>query len=127
MGSIKGIGVWLGLLVTAVVIVTRLQPTRSFPVAGLRPADRLGIAAAGAIAPNFIGRQLIWYALGTGVIVLLAVSPLNLDLLRRYRYTLLLGGIVHSARHCSSESIHPARCGAMVADSSGWFCLFSAV
>ncbi|MCO5190318.1 MAG: FtsW/RodA/SpoVE family cell cycle protein [Anaerolineae bacterium] len=89
------IGVWLGLLVTAVVIVTRLQPTHDpflLPVYGLLTG--WGLLLQARLAPNFIGRQLIWYALGTGVIVLLAVSPLNLDLLRRYRYTLLLGGIV---------------------------------
>ncbi|MCO5183641.1 MAG: FtsW/RodA/SpoVE family cell cycle protein [Anaerolineae bacterium] len=89
------IGIWLGLLVIAVVIVTRLQPTHDpflLPVYGLLTG--WGLLLQARLAPNFIGRQLIWYALGTGVIVLLAVSPLNLDLLRRYRYTLLLGGIV---------------------------------
>lgn len=88
-------GVWLGLLVIAVVIVTRLKPTHDpylLPVYGLLTG--WGLLLQARLAPNFIGRQLLWYALGTVVIVVLAVSPLNLDLLRRYRYTLLFGGIV---------------------------------
>ncbi|MFN2137290.1 MAG: FtsW/RodA/SpoVE family cell cycle protein [Candidatus Promineifilaceae bacterium] len=53
-----------------------------------------GLVLVDRLAPNFLGRQVIWVVLGTAVVVALAVLPRRLRVLRRYRYLLLLSGLL---------------------------------
>ena len=53
-----------------------------------------GIVLQDRLAPNFLLRQVVWVVLGTAVLVSITVLPRNLGWLRRYRYTLLLLGIL---------------------------------
>jgi cell division protein FtsW (lipid II flippase) len=54
----------------------------------------LGLAEVARLAPaTFLYRQMVWLALGSAAMVAVAVAPVNLDWLRRYRYTWLLFGL----------------------------------
>lgn len=53
-----------------------------------------GLILQARLAPDFVERQTLWLALGTGVMTAIAVLPRSLRWLRRYRYTLLLAGLV---------------------------------
>lgn len=46
------------------------------------------------LAPNFLARQISWVLLGTAVIGIVLLLPSNLNWLRRYRYTLLVFGLL---------------------------------
>ncbi len=52
-----------------------------------------GIVLIDRLAPNFLARQVLWVVLGTAAMLLLAILPRNLRILRRYRYTWLLFGL----------------------------------
>ena len=87
--------VWFVVLLLAFWIVARLKPHHDpflLPIYGFLTG--WGLLLQDRLAPNFVWRQLLWYVLGTIVLVAVAVLPIKLDALRRYPYTLLLGGIV---------------------------------
>ena len=52
-----------------------------------------GIVLSDRLAVNFLARQVLWVVLGTAVLLAVAILPRNLYPLRRYRYTLLIGGL----------------------------------
>jgi cell division protein FtsW len=53
-----------------------------------------GLILIDRLAPNFLARQVLWVVLGTGFLLVLAILPRNLRLLRNYRYTWLLAGLL---------------------------------
>jgi cell division protein FtsW (lipid II flippase)/cell division protein FtsI/penicillin-binding protein 2 len=62
------------------------------PLAGL--LSGLGLLLIRRLAPPFLPRQLIWFALGTALLVACALQPRGLRWLRRYRYTWLIAGLL---------------------------------
>ena len=54
----------------------------------------LGLVLVERLEPSLAPRQLLWVALGTGVLVITALVLPRIDLLARYRYTLLVSGLV---------------------------------
>jgi cell division protein FtsW len=53
-----------------------------------------GFILLARLAPGFLGRQVLWLALGMAVMVGVALWPYNLRFLRRYRYTWLTLGLL---------------------------------
>jgi peptidoglycan glycosyltransferase len=54
----------------------------------------LGLAMITRLAPSFVLRQLFWLAIATGLLLLVTLVPKNLNWLRRYKYTWLIGGLL---------------------------------
>jgi peptidoglycan glycosyltransferase len=88
-------GVFLAAFATAHLTLCHHLPRRD-PL--LLPAAAIlsgwGLLMVGRVAPNFLPRQATWLMLGT--VAMLAVSEVGEDLnwLRRYRYTWLVGGLI---------------------------------
>jgi cell division protein FtsW (lipid II flippase) len=99
-GSIQGDdlaipGIWLLAMGAAHTVLHRFRPQRDpvlLPIYGL--LSGWGLLLISRLAPNFLWRQLLWLVLGTAVLVLVAVLPRRLRLLRRYRYTWLSFGLL---------------------------------
>ena len=53
-----------------------------------------GLILVDRLAPNFLWRQVLWVALGTAAMLLLAIAPRNLRFLHRYRYLWLVVGLL---------------------------------
>ena len=53
-----------------------------------------GIILIDRLAVNFLERQVVWVLLGTAVLLAVTILPRNLRILRRYRYTLLIAGLM---------------------------------
>jgi cell division protein FtsW (lipid II flippase) len=53
-----------------------------------------GLILIDRLAPNFLGRQVLWLLLGTIMLIAAAVLPGSLRLMRRYRYSWLTLGLV---------------------------------
>ena len=53
-----------------------------------------GILMIDRLASNFLARQVVWMILGSAVIIFVTIVPSNLRPLRRYRYTLLIAGLI---------------------------------
>ena len=53
-----------------------------------------GLLLQQRLAPAFITRQTIWVLLATALVVVVAVVPRNLSFIRRYRYTILISGLL---------------------------------
>jgi cell division protein FtsW (lipid II flippase) len=86
---------WLGLLAGAFIVLRILRPFHDpylLPIVGLLTG--WGFILLGRLAPNFLGRQILWLAIGLAVMVVVAVWPRNLRFLRRYRYTWLIIGLL---------------------------------
>jgi cell division protein FtsW (lipid II flippase) len=86
---------WLSLLASVHGLLRRYKPPRDpilLPLLGLLTG--WGIVLLDRLAPNFLGRQVLWLSLGAAVILVMAIFPRNLRLLRRYRYTWLIGGLL---------------------------------
>lgn len=54
----------------------------------------LGLVFIRRLAPAFIDRQLFWLVIATGLLLAITLIPKNLNWLRRYKYTWLIGGIL---------------------------------
>lgn len=53
-----------------------------------------GLVLQDRLAPDFVQRQLMWFVLGTLALLAVAVLPRSLRALYRYRYTLLVTGLL---------------------------------
>lgn len=87
-------GLWALFIGPACVVLIKLKPAHDpylLPIFGL--LSGWGLLLQDRLAPNFVGRQMVWFALGSVVVTALAVLPVPWHLLRRYPYTLLLAGI----------------------------------
>ncbi|MCC6607398.1 MAG: FtsW/RodA/SpoVE family cell cycle protein [Anaerolineae bacterium] len=94
-GTLWGPLCWLAAQGTAVWLLRRYAPDHDpflLPLVGLLTG--WGIVLQDRLAPNFLLRQVVWVVLGTAVLVGIAIVPRNLRWLRRYRYTLLILGIL---------------------------------
>jgi len=87
--------VWLVVSALAHVALCHLRPHRDpllLPVYVLLAG--WGLLLQDRLAPNFLGRQTLWYVLATVALLVVAAAPRSLKPLMRYRYVLLLGGLV---------------------------------
>ena len=86
---------WLLVMVVVLGVMGRFRPKHDpyiLPIFGLLTG--WGLLLQNRLAPNFTNRQLMWFVLGAIVLLAVAVLPDNLRLIRRYRYSLLMFGIV---------------------------------
>lgn len=87
--------VWLLAVVAAHVLLFLFRPQHD-PL--LLPMFALlcgwGIILIDRLAVNFLARQVMWVLLGTAVLLAVTILPRNLRILRRYRYTLLIAGLM---------------------------------
>ncbi len=87
--------VWFAAIASAHFSLSRWQPEHDkllLPIFALLTG--WGIVLVDRLAANFLARQVLWVVLGTAVMLAIAILPRNLYLLRRYRYTLLIGGLI---------------------------------
>jgi cell division protein FtsW (lipid II flippase) len=85
---------WLGLTGGVYLLLRIFRPFHDpylLPIVGLLTG--WGFILLGRLAPNFLGRQVLWLAIGMVVMAAVAIWPRNLRFLRRYRYTWLIIGI----------------------------------
>ena len=86
---------WLAVVVIAHLIIRTFRPGRDpflLPVFALLAG--WGLLLQDRLAPNFLGRQTLWFTLATAAMLIIAVAPRTLQPLMRYRYVLVLGGLV---------------------------------
>jgi cell division protein FtsW (lipid II flippase) len=86
---------WVLLLGVAHFALHRYKPRRDpflLPIYALLTG--WGLVLIDRLAANFLWRQMVWVGLGTAVLLLIAILPPSLRVLRRYRYTLLIGGLL---------------------------------
>ncbi len=89
------VALWLGLMTLAHLLLHRYKPHRDpyiFPLFALLTG--WGLVLIDRLAVNFLGRQVIWLVISTAVLLVVAILPKNLRLLRRYRYTWLIAGLL---------------------------------
>lgn len=86
---------WLVVVTAAHLTIRIFRPTRDpflLPVFALLAG--WGLLLQDRLAPNFLGRQTLWFTLATVAMLAVVIIPRTLQPLLRYRYVLLLGGIV---------------------------------
>lgn len=87
--------IWLLAIAAAYFLLLLYRPNHDpvlFPLFALLTG--WGIILVNRLAANFLARQVLWVVLGTLVLVAITVLPRNLRPLRRYRYTLLILGLI---------------------------------
>ncbi len=87
--------VWLVVIGLAHLLLRTFRPGRDpfiLPIFALLTG--FGLLLQDRLAPNFLGRQTLWFTLSTTALLVIAITPRSLTPLRRYRYVLLLGGLV---------------------------------
>lgn len=87
--------IWLAAIILAGAALSRWRPQRD-PL--LLPLFALltgwGIVLLDRLAPNFLGRQIIWIVVGIAAMLAAAILPKSMRPLRRFRYTLLSAGLL---------------------------------
>lgn len=86
---------WVALMGVAHFVLHRYKPQRDpflLPIYALLTG--WGLVLIDRLAANFLWRQMVWVGLGTAVLLLVTILPPSLRVLRRYRYTLLIGGLL---------------------------------
>lgn len=86
---------WAGLMIIGHVLLNRFRPSRDpvlFPIFALLTG--WGLLLIDRLAPNFLARQALWIVVATGALLVFAIVPNNLSVLRRYRYTWLTLGFL---------------------------------
>jgi cell division protein FtsW (lipid II flippase) len=87
--------VWLVVIALAHLLLRLFRPGRDpfiLPIFALLTG--FGLLLQDRLAPNFLGRQTLWFTLSTAALLIIAIVPQTLMPLRRYRYVLLLGGLL---------------------------------
>jgi cell division protein FtsW (lipid II flippase) len=85
---------WLVIVLIAHLLLSRYRPMREpfiFPLLALMMGWSLLMQSR--LAPNFLGRQFIWFALGVATLTAITIIPRDLRWLREFRYTWLLLGL----------------------------------
>ncbi|MDZ4762959.1 MAG: FtsW/RodA/SpoVE family cell cycle protein [Chloroflexota bacterium] len=88
------VGVWIGSALVGSAILERALPHRDpllFPLALFMSG--WGLIAIARLAPVFADRQAIWLIVSTAALIIVAVIPNVLRLVRAFRYTLLVVGL----------------------------------
>ncbi len=89
------VGVWLVCAAALHVALDRLLPGRDPAILPLvMLLSGWGLALVERLAPGFTTRQTIWLAVSAAALLASAALPPGLRVLRRYRYTWLLIGLV---------------------------------
>lgn len=89
------IAVWLACTVVLHVALNRLLPRRDpFIVPIVMLLAGWGVVLVDRLAPPFATRQIIWLVISTGAAFVVVLLPPSLRLLRRFRYTWLLLGLL---------------------------------
>lgn len=86
---------WFAVMLAAYALLRRYRPRHDpylLPIFALLTG--WGLITLQRLAPNFLERQVMWLWLSTAVLLGIAILPRSLRWLRRYRYTLLIGGIL---------------------------------
>lgn len=86
---------WAFAAVGGQVLLHRYKPTHDpylWPLVSLLLG--WGILLVDRLAPNFLPRQVMWVCLSTAALLAVAIWPRHLQLLQRYRYTWLMGGLL---------------------------------
>lgn len=87
--------IWAGVVLIAHLVLRMFRPRRDpflLPIFALLAG--WGLLLQDRLAPNFLPRQTLWFVLGTVCMLAVAVLPRTLQPLMRYRYSLLVGGIL---------------------------------
>jgi cell division protein FtsW (lipid II flippase) len=85
---------WMAAMGGAYLLLTFFRPQHDpylLPLFALLTG--WGLILVDRLAPNFISRQVLWVIIGTAALLVVAIVPRNLRLLRHYRYTWLLIGL----------------------------------
>ncbi len=86
---------WLGIVGGAYLLLRQFKPHHDpFLLPLLSLLTGWGVVLLDRLAPNFLGRQLVWLLLGTAVFILITILPANLRWLRQYRYSWLTAGLI---------------------------------
>ena len=86
--------VWVTAVGLAHFLLSHFRPERDpffLPLFAL--LSGWGLILVDRLAPNFLPRQALWVLIGTGALLVVAILPRNLRILRHYRYTWLLAGL----------------------------------
>ena len=93
--SLQPFCIWLIGCIVSHLLLNRYRPNRDpFLFAIYAMLSGWGLLLQERLAPNFIGRQTIWFILGTALLTAIAIAPSFIHPIRSYRYTLLLGGLL---------------------------------
>ena len=87
--------VWVAVISLSHLTLRTFRPRRDpflLPVFALLTG--WGLLLQDRLAPNFLGRQTLWFSLAALALLAVAILPRTLELLRRYRYLILLGGLL---------------------------------
>jgi peptidoglycan glycosyltransferase len=87
--------VWLVLIAISHFTLLKFRPGHDpffLPLFAL--LSGWGILLIDRLAANFLARQVLWLAIGTTVLLAVSIIPASLRPLRRYRYTLLIAGLL---------------------------------
>lgn len=88
-------GVWLLLMAAAHIVLGRFRPRHDpFLLPVFAMLTGWGLVLQDRLAPNFLLRQTAWVAVGTALLLVVAVLPRTLQPLRQYRYTVLVFGLI---------------------------------
>ncbi len=88
-------GVWLVVIASAHLTLRYLAPRRDpylLPLFAL--LSGWGLLLIDRLAPNFLGRQVIWLVIAAAAALMVALFPRPLVQIQRYRYTLLAAGLL---------------------------------
>lgn len=93
-GYLLPTGIWALVLFGVFLALARFAPTHDpFLLPLVAFLSGWGLILIGRLAPNFLWRQTIWLVLALVAMLVIAIVPRNLRLLRRYRYTWLFLGL----------------------------------
>lgn len=87
--------VWAVVVAIAHVTLRTWRPRRDpFLLPTVALLSGWGLLLQDRLAPNFLGRQTLWFVLATAAMLLVAIVPRTYQPLMRYRYSLLTGGLL---------------------------------
>ena len=92
--QLRLIALWLIVITTATYLLRRFAPEHDPILFALYAfLTGWGLILQDRLAPAFTGRHQLWFTLATALLVAVTILPRSLSIIRRYRYTLLIGGI----------------------------------
>lgn len=93
--SFQPLTLWLICCTVGHLLLNRYRPNRDPLIFAIYAfLAGWGLLLQDRLAPNFIGRQMIWFLLGTALLVAIAIAPPFIRPIRSYRYTLILSGLL---------------------------------
>ena len=87
--------VWAIVVMVAHLTLRTMRPRRDpFLLPSVALLSGWSLLLQDRLAPNFLGRQTLWFTLATAAMLLVAILPRTYTPLMRYRYSLLSGGLL---------------------------------